>query len=389
MKKIAIIGASYLQRPLVQKASELGIETHVFAWKKGNVVQDVADHFYPISILEKEEILNVCGDIGIDGITSIASDIAMPTVNYIADKLSLTGNTPGVTKASTDKFEMRKVLSGKGIECPRFQLFTTTDFKSENEFTFPVIVKPTDRSGSRGVTKVESPEQVNEAIAKALSESIRGRVIVEEFIEGREFSVEMISYRGEHQFIAITDKETTGAPYFVEIAHHQPANISSEIKAKIIDTVKKAMDALGIENGASHSEVFLTKENEIRIVEIAGRMGGELIGSHMVPLSTGYDFLKAVIQVALGEKPDPVSPSKEAMFSGVYYVLPKAGKIKKVKNHSKLYSEVKEAISILNEGDEISPVIDGAGKRAGIVVYQNPTGRLQLNPDMVLEYRVT
>lgn len=229
---------------------------------------------------------------------------------------------------------------------------------------------------------------MNDAINKALSESIQGRAIVEEFIEGREFSVEMISFRGEHQFITITDKETTGAPFFVEIAHHQPANISSEIKAKIIKTVMVALDALGIENGASHSEVFLTKDNEIRIVEIAGRMGGELIGSHMVPLSTGYDFLKAVIQVALGEAPDPVSPTQEPMHSGVYYVLPKAGTIKEVKNYSKRYSKVKEAISILNEGDEISPIIDGAGKRAGIIVYQNPSGRLQLNPESVLEYRV-
>lgn len=149
MKKIAIIGASYLQRPLVQKASELGIETHVFAWKEGNCVLDVADYFYPISILDKEEILEVCTEIEIDGIASIASDIAMPAVNYIADKLSLTGNTPGVTKVTTDKFEMRKVLRQRGVICPNFRLYTTSDFEPSQTFTFPVIVKPTDRSGSR------------------------------------------------------------------------------------------------------------------------------------------------------------------------------------------------------------------------------------------------
>lgn len=386
VEKLAIIGASYLQRPLVKKANEMGLETHVFAWEDGNVVEDIADKFYPISVLEKDKILERCKDIGIDGITSIASDIAMPTVNYVADKLGLVGNSIETTRVTTDKFEMRKALDKGGIPCPKFTLFETPNFANENDFTFPVIVKPTDRSGSRGVTKVENIEKVNEAIDKALNCSMKGRVIVEEFIEGREFSVEMISYNGDHEFLAITDKVTTGEPYFVEIEHHQPAYISEGIKKIIIETIKKALDVLGITNGASHSEVLLTSNKEIRIVEITGRMGGDLIGSHLVPITTGFDFLKAIIQISLN-KYQVINKFNKVMCAGVYYVLPKPGLIKKIIDYSSEIESVREVIPILQVGDLVHKVIDSADKRAGIIVYTDSENRVNLIPEEILEFQ--
>ena len=119
-KKLAIIGASYLQKPLVLKAKELGFETHVFAWREGNVVEDVCDVFYPISILEKDEILATCKKVGIDGITSIASDLAAITVAYVASKLNLVGNAYETIAISTNKFDMRNALSKAKLPCPKF-----------------------------------------------------------------------------------------------------------------------------------------------------------------------------------------------------------------------------------------------------------------------------
>ena len=387
MKKLAIIGASYLQRPLVEKAAEMGLETHVFAWRKGEVVSDIATRFYPISILEKEQILEQCRQIGIDGITSIGSDIAMTTVNSIAWALGLTGNTLQSTLISTDKHEMRRALHQGGVSCPRFELHRQPGFQDRGQLKFPVIVKPADRSGSRGVTRVMEPGQVNRAIEKALGVSINGKAIVEEFIEGeREFSIEMISSEGRHHFITVTDKVTTGPPYFVETEHHQPAQIAPEVKNKITGEVKKGLDTLGIKHGASHSEVLLTQNGDVRIVEIAGRMGGELIGSDMVELSTGYDFVRGVIEVALGtfEPFDPYQLKNE--HSGVFYVLPPPGVIKKIEDHSPSYKHIVKALPILDVGEEVSATIDGSGKRAGIFVYWHPTKRLDFDPNKVLRF---
>jgi len=346
----------------------MGLETHVFAWKEGNVVENICDFYYDISILDQEAILAACKKIKIDGITSIASDIAMPTVNYVAHQLGLVGNSMESTLISTDKYEMRKALSAGGVKCPRFAFFSEPNFTNEDEFIFPVIVKPTDRSGSRGVTKVYDPMKVHEALEKALANSINGRAIVEEFIVGREFSVEGISTNGKHQILTITDKVTTGEPYFVELEHHQPARISQEQWEAIEQETLKVLDTLKITNGASHTEVFLTEDNSVRVVESAGRMGGEWIGSHMVQASTGFDFLKATLKVALGlfDLTDCHGKIKD-LFSGVYYITPNAGIVDEVAvSH---HEEIKDTYVMLGPGATINPLLDGAGKRAAILFY--------------------
>lgn len=387
--KIAILGASYLQRPLVQKAKELGIETHVFAWNKGNVVNDISDFYYPISILDKEEILVVCSEVGIDAIISIASDIAMPSVNFIANKLGLIGNSIKSSIISTDKYEMRKALSQSGMSCPNFSFFDDSNFIiKKNDLNFPIIVKPTDRSGSRGVTMVEDSINVNPAITKALKHSFKKSVIVEEFIEGREFSIEIISFKGKHYPLAITDKVTTGAPFFVETEHHQPADISKNLEKKIFTTISRALDILEIKNGASHSEIIITEDLNISIVEVAARMGGDFIGSDLVMLSRGYDFLKGVIDVALNQFTFINYSNLKNENSGVYFVIPKSGKIVSVKIKSDKYNSIVKALPIINVGDHIDSTLDGSEKRAGIIVYAHPNEKQIINPNDVIKFEV-
>lgn len=384
MKKIVIIGASYLQLPLVEKAKEMAIETHVFAWEDGAVAKKIADHFYPISILEKELILEQCKEIKPDGIVSIGSDLAMLTVNYIAVKMGLISNTLACTKISTNKYAMRKAFKKHNVSCPNFVLANDDNLPDLTDFTFPLIVKPTDRSGSRGVTKVNSIEELQDTITKAQEISLSREAIIEEYLDGREFSIEMISDNGRHHYLTITDKVTTEAPYFVEIEHHQPADISAELERKIIAEVKKGLYALDIKYGASHSEVKLTSNGEIRIIEIAGRMGGELIGSDMVYYSTGYDFVKGVIEIALND----FSGIEKLIGrnSGVYYVLPKAGKVQKIIDHSSSFPKVKKVEIMINEGELIDRIVDGAGKRAAVFVYADDNERQLLNPLEVVEY---
>lgn len=318
-KKLGIIGASYLQRPLVEKVKQMGIESHVFAWPKGNVVEDICDFYYPISILEKEKVLAICRKNKIDGIISIASDLAMPTVNFVAEEMKLTGNSVRSTELSTDKFEMRKKLKKAGLNIPNFQFFTNPIFSNLENLKFPIIVKPTDRSGSRGVTKVEDIQKINFAIEKALKESLKKCAIVEEFVEGREYSVEFISFSGKHFPLAITEKVTTGPPYFIEVEHHQPAEINVKIEAEMFLETIRALDALEIENGVSHTELLLDDREKITIVEVAGRMGGDFIGSTLTDLSTGIDILKASIQVSLGWQPD-LKPRNKKYFAGIHFV---------------------------------------------------------------------
>jgi biotin carboxylase len=387
-KKLAIIGANYLQTPLVQKAVSMGIETHVFAWEQGAVAATHSDYFYPISVLDRETILRICKEVGIHGITSVGSDTTMPTVNYIAQRLGLVGNSLKSTLLSTNKFEMRKKLSSGGIRCPKFKFFKEENYIHDGALSFPLIVKPVDRGGSIGVTKVKNELEVQTALSNALQKSFSEGAIVEEFINGREFSVEMISKNGSHHFIIVTEKVTTGPPHFVEIAHHQPAQITPAEENNIIKVVKESVNALGIKNGATHSEVILSGNGDVWVVEVAGRMGGDFIGSHMVKLSTGFDYLKAVIDISLGQFDENIAPIKAKRYAGVYYVIPPPGEIGVINDNSANYDEIKYVEILKNPGDIISGEPDGPENRSAIMVYASDK-KVQILPEDVITFSMS
>lgn len=311
MKKIVIIGANDFQNPLILKAKENGYETHVFAWKDGSIGEKTADFFYPISIIEKEQILEKCKEINPNAVISIGSDLAIITVNYLAKELGLIGNSKECTIKSTNKYAMRKAFKDAGIKVPLFEEIAENEsIEKLDKFNFPVIVKPTDRSGSRAITKVQNKENLNLAIQNAILNSFEKKAIVEEYIDGQEYSVECISYQCEHNLLAITKKYTTGAPNFIETAHIEPSGLNYKEQEKVKQVVFKALDALGIENGASHSEFKIDSKGDIRIIEIGARMGGDCIGSDLVQISTGYDFVQMVLDVSLGNKPNFTQKNK-------------------------------------------------------------------------------
>lgn len=303
-KNLAIIGASYLQLPLIEKAKEMGYKTHVFAWAANDVGEAAADCFYPISIVEKETILDKCREIGICGICSIASDLAAVTVNYVAHALGLPCNSPQSTARSTNKHLMRLAFAENGDPSPRSLLVDSETDLDALQLSYPIIVKPTDRSGSRGIYKLESASGLKEAVQAAIQEGFENKALIEEFAVGQEYSVECISFHGKHHMLAMTLKYTTGAPHFIETGHREPAPVSDETYEKVRKVVYHALDSLGIENSASHSELKIASDGTIKLIEIGGRMGGDCIGSDLVRYSTGYDFVRMVIQVACGEAPD-------------------------------------------------------------------------------------
>jgi len=364
-KKLAIIGASYLQQPLVEKCKELGVYSICFAWEEGAVCKDLCDKFYPISTVDKDAILKVCIEEMIDGITTIASDVATLTVNYVAEKMGLVGNPDKYSLTATNKFLMRQCFMEHEVPSPKFCLTDGRIPEIINTFNFPVIVKPTDRSGSRGVEKVLKIDDLQEAIDRACKESFQKKAVIEEFVEGREISVESISFKGKHFVLQITDKITTEAPFFVELEHHQPSSLPEGIKTKVKSIVLNALDALHIQYGASHAELKITNEGDIRVIEIGARMGGDFIGSDLVKLSTGYDFLKGVIDVAFGDFEEP--KLTENKCSGVYFLCEETKSILPIIQNSGKYPEIVRA----EITDPVLRRIEQSADRSGYFIYQS------------------
>lgn len=321
MRKLAIIGANEFQDPLIRKAKEMGFETHVFAWAAGDVGEKTADVFHPISIVEKEAVWQLCREAGVEACCSIGSDLATHTVNYVQRRLGKPCNPEITDTVATDKHEMRKALSAAGAPCPGFRRVTGIPAEADLAgLSYPLVVKPSDRSGSRGIFKVSDYNELRAAVPQAIECSFSRSAVVEEFIDGPEYSCESISFAGEHHILAFTKKHTTGAPHFIETGHEEPSDIPPALQDGLARQVRAALDALHITCGAGHTEFKLTPDGEARIIEIGARMGGDCIGSDLVYLSTGVDFTAAVIDTACGKAPD-LTPKRAPCRADIRFIF--------------------------------------------------------------------
>lgn len=367
MKKLAILGASYLQQPLVEKANAMGVETHCFGWDNESAIcKDISDFFYPISVLEKELILEKCEMVNINGITTIATDICVPTIAYVSTKMGLTGNSIETAARATNKGEMRTVFSEFNIPSPRFKVVCAGQNSEDLDmWKFPLIVKPTDRSGSLGVQLVKERNEFKQAVQNAFSCSFQKQCVIEEYIEGHEISVESVSWKGEHFILAITDKITTGPPYFVELGHHQPSGISNHACKRVHETVVSVLDALNIKNGAAHTEIKITSKEELFVIECGARMGGDFIGSHLVQLSTGYDFLRAVIEISLDDFTVLHKIKNPKLYAGIYF-------LSKETEHLMPYFQKKNQFDVKKDMLRSSlQVVRSSNDRSGYLIYES------------------
>lgn len=370
--KIAVLGANEPLIPFYRQAKALGYQIIGIAIEKGAVCKEYCDMFYPISFADKEKVLEVCKKEKIDGITSFSLESALPTVVYVAKAMDLVSNSEESIAITQSKYSQREALLDAGIPVPKFFLINHVDDLSKVICKFPVIVKPVDSGGSQGICKVESLDKLVDAYHYAVSFSRSSHVIIEEFVDGREFSVEYISHQGKHFFLQITDKVTSGAPRFVEMQHHQPADISSSIKCRIKEMVENALTALKITDSASHTEIKLSTRDELYIIETGARMGGDYISSDLVRLSTGYDFVDGAIKLAIGQFEEPVFPYSK--YSGVYFyskLAPEVGDV--IRRHDQQPEIVEWEIS-----EEPLMEVKSNADRRGYFLYQNSNKKMIL-----------
>lgn len=367
-EKIAVIGANEPLIPFYRQAKNLGYQIIGIAIEEGAVCKKYCDRFYPVSFVDKDKVLEICRKEIIDGILSFSLESALPTVVYVAQSMGLFSNSLESIKLTQSKYTQRQALENAGIPVPQYFLVENEDDLKKVQCRFPVIVKPVDSGGSQGICKVETPEKLGEAFIYATNFSRTSKAIVEEYVDGREFSVEYISHHGKHYFLQITDKVTSGPPRFVEMQHHQPANIPESVWNRIKKMVESALTALKIENSASHTEIKWNSNDELFIIETGARMGGDYISSDLVRLSTGYDFVEGAIKLAVGKFETPVFT--KSMHSGVYFyskLAPKIGDI--IKRHQQYQEIVEWGYS----GEPLMDVISNADRR-GYFLYQKPNG---------------
>lgn len=329
-----ILGASILQVPAIIQAKEMGLSVIAVDMNPNAEGFSYADKKIIVSTTDTENVLKEAKNNKIDGIMTIASDRPMITIAKVSKELNLVGIDEITAINATNKAKMRDSLKNYGVPIPLyFKVDNYEQFKdSVNKIVnmnYKCIVKPTDNSGSRGVSLISKcdKKELEKAYNYCKSCSISGEIVVEEYMEGPEVSVETMSIDGVCNVIQITDKITTGTPYFVEMVHSQPSSLNIDVIHEIEKVAIKANKAIGITNGPSHTEIKVTKDGP-KIVEIGARLGGDNITSHLVPLSTGVNMVAACIQTALGKEVD--IRKKIDMASAIMYKKCNLGKIKDI-----------------------------------------------------------
>ncbi|BAX78901.1 ATP-grasp domain-containing protein [Labilibaculum antarcticum] len=372
-KRILLLGGSYFQVPSVLAAKEMGYHVITCDYVPENPGHQYADEYYNISTTNKELVLELAEKLKIDGIVAYASDPAAPTAAYVAEKLKLPGNPYQSVKILAEKDLYRVFLSQNGFNLPKSMGFDTlVDVLLEiDDFSFPVMIKPVDSSGSKGVCKISSDSELVSAFEYAMSFSRVKRIVIEEYlvkkgpqIHGDAFVFEgklFFSYLGDHHY---DEKVNPFVPYSTTL----PSVHSSDIMSRIESELQRLFNLLDIKHGAFNIEVRIDEDDRIFLMEIGPRNGGNLV-PQLEEYASGFNMVNATLGAAMGEKISVNTICKKGFFA--YYVLhsDRDGILKEIKIAPELYENILEKHIFKNTGDSVQS-FQGSNASIGVLLFQ-------------------
>ena len=380
MKKLMVLAAGLLQIPVIKKAKEKGyyvIAVDDDANAPGMALADKA--IVPGGLMNEEKMVAIAKEEQISGVIHPCSEVAMNVMGRINDEMGLNGVSKETAVRATNKHLMRESFERYGAPSPKSKCFSNVEVAWGSyctEFPDNAILKPSRNSGSRGIAKISrgiDEAEFAKLFDRAKEESRDKSVMLEQFVEGPEFSVEIIVWNKKVNVLQVTDKKTTEAPYFVELGHNQP----SLFPEHIVEAVKRAaimgVRALEVNNCACHAEVKV-QDGQAYIMEIGARLGGDFISTELTHLSTGIDMVAAAIDVALGIEPI-LEPIAEPQGVAIRYFTPVPGIMKAIGNEELLNRpDVYDAEIYVKPGDVVKEVKSSLD-RSGHVIVTAPTAK--------------
>lgn len=392
-KRLLVLAAGILQVPVIKKAKEIGYYVIAADGDSNAVGLQLADKAICANITDEEVMLKIAREQHIDGVIHPCSEVSMNVMGRINDELGLAGITKEQAIRATNKHLMRNAFEKGNAPSPMSILTKSAEdawIHLQNDLSTNGILKPSRNSGSRGIAKVSrnmDKEDFVKAYNIALNESRDKSVLIEQFIDGPEFSIEIIVWNSEVNVLTVTDKKTTGAPHFVELGHNQPSCYSKEDVETLKTAAVAGVKALGVNNCACHAEAKLM-DGKAYLMEIGARLGGDFISTELTHLSTGIDMVAAAIDVALGMEPD-LSIKEEPKGACIRYFCPKAGKLVSVTNTEVLNDPRVYKKEIYVRKGDIIPEITSSLSRSGhvIVIEKTPQEAVKLAEKLINEVK--
>lgn len=337
MKKLLVLAAGILQVPVIKKAKEMGVYVVAVDGDSNAVGLKLADKPVVANITSEEDILRIAREERIDGVIHPCSEVSMAVMGRLNDELGLSGISREMAFRATNKHLMREAFEAYGAPSPKSYCFENAEQAWEcfckDLSGRDCILKPSRNSGSRGIAKVSGNiyrDKFVELFKRSKSESRDNSVMLEQFVDGPEFSVEIIVWNNQVNVLTVTDKKTTEAPYFVELGHNQPSVFPNETVKIIEDAAIAGVKALAVNNCACHAEIKV-QDGIAYIMEIGARLGGDFISTELTHLSTSIDMVAASINCALGVEPN-IEPIENKRGVCIRYFCPQPGKLLSISN---------------------------------------------------------
>lgn len=343
MKKLLFLGGPIFQLPIIEKAKEMGLRIGVVDIDKGAPARGCADDFFCTSILDKEAVFDIVEQYEPSGVICGACDTSVQTAAYVCEKFCLPGNSVETARKATNKLLMLKAFSLGGAPHPKYQYIARASISNaRSQLPYPLISKPTDSSGSRGINLISCQEEYFEKVANSSLAGRSGDVLLEEYLVGDEISVEVIVCEGIPHVLQVTDKITTGAPHFCEIGHSQPAVLSQDLRSQVEDVASRACRAVGLQNSPAHIEIKLTQRGPV-LIELGARMAGDTISTLLINHSLhGINMSEMAIRIALGEKFEVPAFENKGDYVAIRFIGSHKGELVSITGTE----EVKESIGV-------------------------------------------
>ena len=373
--RILMLGGSTSQVIAIKKAKDMGLYVIICDYLPDNPGQYVADEFYQISTTDKEAVYELAQNLNLQGIVCYASDPAAPTAAYVCEKLNLPTSPYESVKILSNKDMFRQYLAQHGFNTPKAEWYTEYTFleKKLDTFNYPVMVKPVDSSGSKGINKVLKKEQMKAAYDDAMKYSRCGRIIVEEYIEkkGYQISGDGFSVAGELRFRCFGNEfyGNSEIKEYVPLGECWPSVLPKEIQDKIHNELQRLITSLGMKTNAYNIEVILDKNDNVYIMELGARNGGSLI-PQITEYATGVDLVEYTIKAALGESCDDLQMAEPKGFWSNYMVhSTKTGKLKEIILSDEIKENYYEYSTDFEKGDQVYK-FENSGHALGEMIFK-------------------
>ncbi|MDR2631338.1 MAG: ATP-grasp domain-containing protein [Spirochaetaceae bacterium] len=370
-ERILILGAGIMQGPALRIAKEMGLKTAALDGDPRAPCIDLADRFECIDLKDKEGITAfgrlLQAEGGLSGIMTAGTDFS-PSVAYAAEKLGLPGIPYEAALNASDKERMRHCFKQAGLPSPKFIVLRESPQPDLRlPFEYPVVVKPVDNMGGRGCRRVDSPSGLEGAVKDAVGFSRSGRVIVEEYMDGPEFSLDAVVYHGEVTLCGFADRHIYFPPFFIEMGHTIPSSLEDKVQARVLEVFIAGIRALGITLGAAKGDLKLSSRGPM-IGEIAARLSGGYMSGWTYPYASGVEPTRGAILAALGKKPDPLVPHRNwTSAERAFISIP--GRIRSIRGLEKAETTpgVKDLFLRVKIGDRVRFPENNVGKCGNVI----------------------